>query len=255
MADMRWNFGEVYNKVAEYLGADVTNSDDLATAKDIVYRGYMKFLMPVSPRDSEIYIWSWLRQPWKIAFEPNKWEYPVPKDFDRFFRKLEYDGNADGTVINLVSERSIMRNRTNLDFTTYPYSYAIRTAKFDKVVGSVKEMIVYPTPANRSVVNSTYVMTPDKPETTTDYFIGGPVESEAILQCCLAVAENQEDEKIGVETTKAVDMIQTLIRKDKGDAPDSVGPVRDSGMNQGSIFDYRSHWIASGVYTVYGYEI
>ncbi len=255
MSDMRWNFLQVYSKVADFLGMDITDATDLAAVKDIVYRGYMKFLMPVSPKDEEIYIWSWLRQPWKITFEPNKWEYPLPKDFDRFFRKIEYDGVANGNQLQQVSERSIMRNRSNLEFTSYPYSFAIRTAKFDKVVGSIKEMIVYPTPVNRSVVNSTYVMTPDKPEATTDYFVGGPVESEAILQCCLAVAENQEDEKIGVETKKAVDLIQALIRKDKGSAPDTVGQVRDTGMNQASLFDYRSHWIPSGVYTVYGQEI
>ncbi|KKN51291.1 hypothetical protein LCGC14_0623990 [marine sediment metagenome] len=253
--DMRWTFSDIYTKVADYLGTDITDATDLAAVKDIVYRGYMKFLMPVSPKDEEIYIWSWLRQPWKMTFEPNKWEYPLPKDFDRFFRKIEYDGVADGNQMQQVSERSIMRNRSNLEFTSYPYSYAIRTAKFDKAVGSVKEMIVYPTPVNRSVVNSTYVMTPDKPETTTDYFIGGPVESETILQCCLAVAENQEDEKIGVETKKAVDLIQALIRKDKGEAPDTVGRVRDTGLNYGSLFDYRSYWIPSGVYTVYGQEI
>ncbi len=255
MSDMRWNFLQVYTKVADYLGMDITDTTDLAAVKDIVYRGYMKFLMPVSPKDEEIYIWSWLRQPWKMTFEPNKWEYPLPKDFDRFFRKIQYDGVADGNQMEQVSERSIMRNRSNLEFTTYPYSFAIRTAKFDKVVGSVKEMIVYPTPSNRSVINSTYVMTPDKPEATTDYFVGGPVESEVILQCCLGVAENQEDEKIGVETKKAVDLIQALIRKDKGEAPNTVGQVRDTGLNQASLFDYRAWWIPSGVYTVYGIEI
>ncbi|KKL84338.1 hypothetical protein LCGC14_1965760, partial [marine sediment metagenome] len=138
MSDMRWNFLQVYSKVADYLGMDITDATDLAAVKDIVYRGYMKFLMPVSPKDEEIYIWTWLRQPWKITFEPNKWEYPLPKDFDRFFRKIEYDGVADGNVMSQVSERAIMRNRSNLEFTSYPYSFAIRTAKFDKVVGSVK---------------------------------------------------------------------------------------------------------------------
>ena len=255
MADLRWNFLQVYTKVTEYLGTNVANATDLAAAKDIVYRGYMKFLMPVSPKEEETYIWTWLRQPWKITFEPNKWEYPLPKDFDRFFRKIQYDGVADGNQMEQVSERSIMRNRSNLEFTTYPYSFAIRTVKFDKVVGSVKEMIVYPTPSNRSVVNSTYVMTPAKPEVITDYFVGGPVESEVILQCCLAVAENQEDEKIGVETKKAIDLIQALIKKDKGSAPNTVGQVRDTGLNQASLFDYRAWWIPSGVYSVYGIEI
>jgi len=255
MADMRWNFGQVYTKVAEYLGTDVTDSDDLATTKDIVYRGYMKFLLPVSPKDEEIYIWSFLRQPWKLNFEPNKWEYPLPKDFERFFRKIEYDDEQRIARMEKTTERKIMRSRNNLQFNSYPTEYAIRTAKFDKKVGSTKELICYPTPTARSIVNSTYVMTPDKPEASTDYFIGGPMESEVVLQCCLAIAENQEDEKIGVETKKAVDLIQALIRKDKGTAPDTVGIVHDANISAGSIFNYRNYWIPSGVYTVYGQEI
>ena len=255
MADMRWTFLQVYTKVCAFLGTDVSDATDLADAKDIVQRGYLKFLMPVNPRDAEIYVWSWLRQPWKQEWEPNKWEYPLPKDFDRFFRKIIYDDKEDIARMEKVSEAYIMRNRNLLEFNSFPTAYAIRTAKFDKVVGSVKEMLVYPTPTARSMVNSTYVMTPDKPENTTDYFIGGPQESEAILQCCLAVAENQEDEKIGVETQKAVELVQALIRKDKGIAPDTVGTVHDANITPGDVFDYRSYWIPSGTYTVYGNEI
>lgn len=255
MASMRWTFSDIYGKVADFLGMDVTITDDLTAVKDITYRGYMKFLLPVSPKDEEIYIWSFLRQPWKLNLEPNKWEYPLPKDFERFFRTIEYDEEQRTAHMEQTTERKIMRSRNNLEFNSYPTDYAIRTAKFDKKVGSVKELICYPTPTARSIVNCTYVMTPDKPEATTDYFIGGPLESEVILQCCLAIGENQEDEKIGVETQKAVQMIQSLIRKDKGVAPDTVGTVHDANIHRGSIFDYRSYWIPSGVYTVYGQEI
>ena len=255
MANMRWTFLQAYTKVAEFLGTDITDTTDLAVAKDIVYRGYMKFLLPVSPKDEEIYIWSFLRQPWKLNLEPNKWEYPLPKDFERFFRTIEYDDEQRTARMEQITERKIMRSRNNLEFNSYPTEYAIRTAKFDKKVGSVKELICYPTPTARSIVNCTYVMTPDKPEATTDYFIGGPLESEVILQCCLAIAENQEDEKIGVETQKAVQLIQALIRKDKGAAPDTVGTVHDANISAGSILDYRSYWIPSGTYTVYGQEI
>jgi hypothetical protein len=155
----------------------------------------------------------------------------------------------------MTTERKIMRSRNNIEFSSYPTEYAIRTEKFDKSVGSVKNMIVYPTPSARSVINSTYVMMPDRPEEDTDYFIGGPAESEAVLQCCLGVAENQEDEKIGVETQKAVELMQTLIKKDKGVAPDTVGSVHDANIRRSSIFDYRSYWIPSGTFMVYGNEI
>ena len=255
MASMRWTFSEIYTKVADFLGMDVTDTTDLAAVKDITYRGYMKFLLPVSPKDEEIYIWSFLRQPWKLNLEPGKWEYPLPKDFERFFRTIEYDDKERIARMEQTTERKIMRSRNNLEFNSFPTEYAIRTAKFDKKVGSVKELIVYPTPTNRSIVNCTYVMTPDKPEATTDYFIGGPLESEVILQCCIAVAETQEDEKIGVETQRAVDLLQALIRKDKGIAADSVGFVHDARIGMGSIFNYRDYWIPSGTYTVYGQEI
>ncbi|KKM79558.1 hypothetical protein LCGC14_1348750 [marine sediment metagenome] len=255
MSSMKWAFSDIYGKVIDFLGMDSTTATDVTAAKDIVYRGYMKFLLPVSPKDEEIYIWSFLRQPWKLNFEPDKWEYPLPKDFERFFRTIEYDDRERIARMEQTTERKIMRSRNNLEFNSYPTEYAIRTAKFDKKVGSVKELICYPTPTARTIVNCTYVMTPDKPEATTDYFIGGPLESEVILQCCIAVAETQEDEKIGVETKRAVDMIQALIRKDKGIAADTVGMVHDAGIGRGSVFDYRSYWIPSGTYLVYGEEI
>lgn len=256
MADMRWKYSDVFTKVSEFLGIGSSpTGTDLTKCKDIVRRGYLKFLMPIKPGDREIYIWTWLRIPWKLNLEPNKWVYPVPLDFDRFYRKLEYDEEQRAISIDKVSEASIMRNRSNLIYTSYPTDYAIRTAKFDKAAGSVKEMIVYPTPTARSVINSTYVFTPDLPEKDTDYFIGNAQESECILQCCIAIAENQEDEVIGIQTQKAVEMVQTLIKKDMGTAPDSVGSMHNNVDSYGSLFNYRDCWIPSGTYTVYGYEI
>jgi hypothetical protein len=255
MADMRWKYSDVWTKVSEQIGTGSTpTGTDLTTAKDIVRRGYLKFLMPIKPGDREIYIWSWLKEQWKLNLEPDKWVYPLPIDFDRFFRKLEYDKEQRNIALSKVSEASIMRHRSNLVYSSYPTDYAVRAAKFDKAVGSVKEMIVYPTPTARSVINATYVFTPDQLENDGDYFIGGAQESEAILQCCLAVAENQEDEVIGLQTQKAVEMIQLLIMKDMGEAPDSVGTMHTSETN-GSLFSYRDCWIPSGTYTVYGYEI
>jgi hypothetical protein len=148
-----------------------------------------------------------------------------------------------------------MTSRNLLEFRSYPEVYALRMGKFDSKVGSSKELIVYPTPTQRAVLNSTFIMTPPKPENDEDYFIGGVLESEAILQCCLAVAENEQDEVIGVQTKKAVDMVQAMIRKDMGSAPDTIGFVQDGNIRKVDIFKYRKLWIPQGTYTVYGTEI
>ncbi len=255
MASMKWTFADAYTKVGEFLGLDLTNSEDVATSKDVVYRGYMKFLLPVSPKDEEIYIWSYLRQPWKLQFETDKWEYPLPLDFERFFRRLQYEDRQNETTLTEVSEKMIMASKNVLEHGAFPTAYAMRTAKYNPKVGSSKELIVYPTPTARSVINTSYVMTPEKPTADTDFFIGGPLESEVILQCCIAIAENQEDEKIGVETQKAIEMIQALIRKDKGTAPDTVGEVVDGNLTGAGIMSYRDYWINAGTWTVYGFEI
>ena len=256
MSSMQWTFSEVYKKVSEFLGLGSSPAGtDLTKVKDITYRGYMKFLLPINPRDSEIYIWSFLKQEWKLELETGKWEYPLPEDFERFHRKLEYDAEERRTWMTLVPLESIMRDRNVIEWNSYPRRYAIRTAKFDKSVGSRKELVTYPTSNSTYVINSTYIMTPAKLENDGDFFIGGPLESEAILQCCLAVAENQEDELIGVETQKAVDMIQSLIRKDKGESPDTVGEVRDGNIGRRSIMDYRTWWIPTATFTVYGNDI
>jgi hypothetical protein len=257
MASMKWNFQDVYTKVSSYLGTGSTpTGDNLTSAKDIVFRGYMKFLLPINPRDSEIYIWSYLKQPWKLHLEVDKWEYTLPDGFERFERNLEYDPEERSGKIVKVSERVIMASRGNLQYLSYPEVYALRAAKFDPKVGSYKEMIVYPTPTNRSILNSTYIMTPPKPENDEDFFVGGVLESEAILQCCIAVAENEQDEVLGVQTQKAIDLVQALIRKDMGSAPDTIGEVVDSNIRQTDLFAYRrSFWVPKGTYTVYGNEI
>ncbi len=256
MASMRWTFKETYTKVSEFLGLGSSpGTADLAKVKDIVYRGYMKFLLPLNPRDSEIYIWSFLKQEWKITLEAGKWEYPLPEDFERFHRKLEYDAGERTSILTLVPHDIIMRDRNVVEWNSFPSRYAIRTAKFDQSVGSRKELVVYPTPNGTHIINSTYVMTPSKMEQDGDFFIGGPLESEAILQCCLAVAENQEDEVLGVETQKAVEMIQSLIRKDKGESPDTVGEVIDGNIGGASIMDYRAWWIPTATFTIYGTDI
>lgn len=256
MADMKWNFQNVFSKVSSYLGTSATpTGDNLTSAKDIVYRGYMKFLLPINPKDVEIYIWSYLKQPWKLHLETDKWEYPLPEDFERFYRNLEFDSGERSQHLIKTSERAIMTSRNLLEFRSFPEVYALRSGKFDSKVGSSKELIVYPTPTTRAVLNSTYIMTPPKPEDDEDFFIGGVLESEAILQCCLAVAENEQDEIIGVQTAKAVEMVQSLIRKDMGAAPDTIGEVTDGNIRQVDIFKYRKLWIPQGVYTVYGTEI
>ena len=258
MSSMKWTFGDIYKKVSDYLGTGTSPSGTALTkAKDITFRGYMKFLFPLNPKDSEIYTWSFLRQEFKIVTEANKFVYPLPDNFERFDQngKITYGPDENNTFLTYVPLHKIHEHRNFSVASSEPFLYSIRTAAFDKVVGSKKELVLYPTPSAAYELIGYYIITPAKPESDGDFFIGGPLESDAILQCCLAVAENDEDEQMGVQTERAVEMLHTLIRKDSGDSPDSVGFVVDGNLDVGSLFDYRKWWIPRGPHTVYGYEL
>ena len=50
------------------------------------------------------------------------------------------------------------------------------------------------------------------------------------MECCLAAAELQEDDVIGVHEQKAQEILQQLIQTDLMNAPKTVGRVRDGSL-------------------------
>jgi len=253
MASMQWTFSDVYTKVAEFLGLGSSpTGTDLTKVKDLVYRGYMLFLLPIHPRKGNHYTWSWLEQEATLRTESGKWEYLLPSDFFKFCRKMEYDSTETKYPINEVTVRAVMNNRAVSASSTAPTGYAVRTSKFDTRVGSTKELVIWPTPNAVYNLNYSYVITPEKPVNDTDLFIGGPLESEAILECCLAAAESQEDETAGIHTKNAYETISKMILADEGDSPTTVGFVQDTNIGRVSPYDLKRMWLHTGVATVYG---
>ena len=82
------------------------------------------------------------------------------------------------------------------------------------------------------MLNYSYIIKPPKLIETTDLFIGGDFASEVILEHCLAVAEQEYDEVIGVHSQKAIELTQQLIVNDEPIIPDSVGRNLDTGIKR-----------------------
>lgn len=253
MATMQWTFGEVYTKVSEFLGlGDSPAGDNLAKVKDLVYRGYMSFLMPFNAESGETYIWEYLKKETTLNLVADQYIYALPTDYHKMTRRPAYGETQHYPLLQHVSTQELMHHRNGTSVSTYPNEYSLRVTDYDPTQQQTKEMLVWPTPDSDYELNYSYMFIPEKPTLDSHYFIGGVLESEAILESCLAAAELEQDEKPGVHAGNAQQLIQQLIQADQLEAPDTVGNVRDGNIGSMSIFTYRIFQIPPTLQSVYG---
>ncbi len=231
MATLEQTFTEVYDLVALFLGWGASPSaGNVTKAKNIVYRGYRRFLQPINMRRGTPHVWSFLEQHGTIITIANKWQYDLPIDYGYMTRKFEFDSQRGLPPMEERSVSQVMEARVMTTATSYPRIFAIRNAKYVKTIGTLKEVIFHPVPGSVRQFNYSYVMSPPKPVDDGDFFVGGAWASEAIMECCLAAAELQEDDIIGVHEQKAQEILQQLIQTDLMNAPKTCGRVYDTGL-------------------------
>jgi len=235
MASLELAFSDLYTKVAEFLGLGSSpTGTDLTLCKNLVYRGYRKFLFPLemNPRTGirKTYVWSFRRQQGTLITEGDKWIYELPTDYAYIAGKLKFAAGENYPNPEIRSESQIIGMRTADNTTGYPRFYAIRAGKYYKDTGQTYEIILWPTADSAYTYLYPYVVNPPKPSADTDVFMGGVMASECILEHCLAVAETQEDDTIGIHTQLANELTIQLIQQDKMNHPVELGYCPDNSI-------------------------
>jgi hypothetical protein len=256
MAQLGWTFSDVWTKVSEFLGTGSSPTGTaLSRAKDITYRGYLSFLFPVRSDTGEVHVWSFLKKQSTIVTQSGTWKYALPTDYRELVGSIEYE---ESSMYNTIEQRplSALRNMRALgQVSAGPSWCSVAWGRYSPSTGQQRELCFYPTPDQAYRLKYTYVFDPPKPTNDTDVFVGGPVESEVVLQCALAVAEFQEDNTLGTQNQRATALIERLMRKDEQQSPDSVGIVSDRGLHVISPYALRHLWVPTGTVTVYGHEL
>ena len=230
---LRLTFSDLYTKVHNFTVAPGTpTGDDLTAAQDIVYRAYRRFLYPVSFVTKKTHLWSWLKKEATLQLESGKDEYLLPQDFDALHRPFMYTLNTGRYgAITKTSMDKLMLEKSYNSINSWPLLCAIYPESVSTTVSQNKKVIFWPVPNGTFQLNYSYVCEPPKPTVATDIFMGDCLTDETLLQVCLAVAEQDSDEKIGVQSQLADQQVQALILKDSGDAPNTVGFVKDGNIH------------------------
>jgi len=239
MATLDLTYEDLYIKVSEFLGmaaigsAPAADSAELTLVKDIVFRGYRAFLYPVNRAKRKPHLWSFLKQYYIINTIADIWKYALPKDFNRILSHPQFAVSTGYYQLKKRDAEYILERRVDSDSSGGPDYYAISPTSYDAKVGTFYEMWLYPKPNGVHLLQFFYLKNPLKVENTTDVLAGGVQAAEAILESCLAIAEQQQDDTAGFHTQKAEALIQDLILADTGDMAEGIGRMTDPRYTEG----------------------
>lgn len=229
MADLSLAFSSIYNKISEFYGTGSSpTGDDLTKVKATACRGYRRFLYPTDVRTGRRHIWSFLKQYATITTVGDQYKYALPSDFGRMYINFRYDKSEGYPPLNKRNVGYIIQERTWTNMSGHPEIYAIVPSKYDVTVGTTWDLWLYPTPGDAYLFHYFYLINPKKPENATDILIGGVEATEAILESCLAVVEDEDDDMATTHHTQLANkFIQDLIAADTVDLGDGVGRMTD----------------------------
>lgn len=225
MATLRLTFLDLYTHVSEFLGIGSSpTGTNLTKVKAIVNRAYRQFLSPIDTRVNKPHTWSWLKKQATLLTVADKWQYALPDDFGYLTSDFHYDDEVGYGPIVKRSADFIWNQRKDITSSDYPMAYAVVPSMHDKDTGTAWDVWFYPPPNGAYLLRYAYMIQPQKLESDTDYPLGGVFAAEALLELCLAVAEQQDDDMQTTHHTElANDMLQKLVVMDTIDAADSVG--------------------------------
>lgn len=185
------------------------------------------------------YEWSFLKLPSTFVTVADQADYSgeAPEGPPDWFSgiiigDMTFADAPDYNPVPVVGENRIRSLRqANASATGRPLYIATRI--IERVVktpdaGQRHEFLVFPTPDAVYTLAYRYTALPNYMTESYPYPHGGMFHSETILQSCLAVAESQADENLGVQQAKYEQALAESIAKDrKTNSTDYYGKMRN----------------------------
>jgi len=165
--------------------------------------------------------------------------YDLPDDYADMEGSLVFSGDNNPDVLKIGEGRlKTLRNQDTAQ--SYPQYAAIRPKDFtDATAGQRFEIMFWPIPDDVYTLDYTKVILPNMlVDTTAEYPYGGAIHGLTIKASCMAMAEAQEDESLGLWQKKyETFLLQSMQRDMKINRADFFGY---NGDNSNGKSDKRS---------------
>jgi hypothetical protein len=181
-----------------------------------VQAGVRQFYFPPHVEGVEPgYEWSFMRPTGTLALVAGQWEYDAPDDFGRLVGDLFFPEASGYSSVPVVAEARILALRQGTDATARPYVAASRAKAYDRTTGQRWEILVHPTPDKTYTLTYRYEAYTGKLTAAQPYPLGGMKHSDAIIESCLAVAEQRADNERGLHWEAFVRALSAAVQRDR----------------------------------------
>jgi len=229
---------DIGRQVARYLGFDPTNWASNAVhssiVDDIIQSGLRQFYRPPPlPGEKRAHNWWFLQPKTTLATVANDYDYDLPDDFAYIVTDFTYSTSYVGNgLIRKVGEQHIRKLREGNTLVGKPQYFAIRPKTTAGTTGQRFEVLFYPAPDAVYTLEYRYAILLGKITAAAPYPYGGEMHGETILQSCLAIAEERQNDGVSgdMHRKKFFERLAASIALDQNQQPDFHGYNGDGSL-------------------------
>lgn len=219
---------ELRAEIGFFLGYGRTSTDwstdQLAEINLIMQAGVRQVYYPPAVHESVVgYEWSFLRPTTTLSITSGTSDYDLPDDFGRLIGQFHFPSAEYERSIPLVSVGYILELRANSNLTGTPYYAAIRYKDSDGSGGQRQEVLFFPESDSDWTLRYSYEAYQGKLTDANPYPLGGMQLAELYTESCLAVAEQRENDEIGLHTKKLETLLLDAVARDRKRGPQTYG--------------------------------
>ena len=195
--------------------------------------------------------WSFFRPVETITTVNGTTSYALPIAYESIESELDW-AEGDSDYYPPVQERhdyEIRKRIADDDEHGRPAYFSVQTVEFDPLVGSRRQLVLYPTPDAVYVLNARMTLRRTMIDVTNQYPIGGEQLSQLILEACLSAAEMNYDDASGIHSKLFAELLPVAIASDqRASTPKTLGGDAPAGEHT----DITSRSVLCGVVTFDG---
>ena len=225
-------FTELQIEVSDYVGYGRTlanlSTEALSRVESCVKSGYIRFLRPTI-KEHLGYRWNFLSPQVNLSLLQDTETYALSLEYGAIVGNIFFDDAGYAPIACDVGEGNISINRAT-NSTGTPRMAAVKMVKTvaeDTSWTITKELIVFPIPDQDYDVHfNVYLYTEKLIDQTTTVF-GSEYYGETIRQACLASAELEINDEIGIHSKTFDAMLLASIEQDLQETPTQWGNAGD----------------------------
>lgn len=246
-------YADISAHVGRFLGWGGTSAnwtaDQLARINGIVDSGLRQFYYAAIPPDrNEPHQWSFLFPTGSIVTSAADYTYDMPDDYGLIEGDFTFAAaDSARSTVKVVGEGQIRHLQSLYTSQSGKPTYAaIRPAANDGTTGIRWEVIFYPTPDAAYTLTYKYVVNRNYIRAAAPYPLGGAMHAETILESCLSVAEQREDDAEGVHTKQYRTLLAASIMMDRRHGPHFLGYNGDRSDGRTGGFERENYVTYNG---------